>query len=211
MTPENRKPGKTRRARPGFTMEKLVRVAGPTVRANAEPLIDSPRLLKRLKDGDELSCTFYGYGASITCSVTAHRFSLQDLCTCNATYFCRHSAALVLTYLEKPDSFLELDEYLGRLSTAPREELEEKLRHLVGRYPGSSLEALGQEGFDPAEVLDEPDDDIILTDPDDLFDDEEFSSKFDESEVETPAKQHSLDDLEDFDDFDDPGSRGNLN
>jgi hypothetical protein len=208
MTPKKRSPGTTRRAKPSFTMEKLVRVAGPTVRANAEPLVDSPRLLKRLKDGSELSCTFYGYGASITCSVTAHRHSLQDLCTCNATYFCRHSVALVLTFLDKPDTFLDLDNYLDELSTAPREELEEKLRHLVGRYPGSSLEALGHEGFDPAEVLDEAEDDIILADPDDLFDEEEFSSQFEESDVESPAAPSPLDDL---DDFDDPGSRGNLN
>ncbi len=211
MTPKERRSGSSSRKTPGFTLEKLARVAGHTVRANAEPLIDSPRLLKRLLDGDELSCTFYGYGASITCSVTAHRHSLQDLCTCNATYFCRHSAALVLTFLDKPESFLDLDTYLDNLSTAPREELEEKLRHLVGRYPGSSLEALGQDGFDPAEVLDEPEDDIILTDPDDLFSGEEFSTKFDEPDVESPASSPALDDLDDFDDFDDPGSRGNLN
>jgi hypothetical protein len=211
MTPKKRSPATTRRAKPSFTMEKLVRVAGPTVRANAEPLVDSPRLLKRLKDGDELSCTFYGYGASITCSVTAHRFSLQDLCTCNATYFCRHSVALVLTFLSKPESFLNLDSYLDKLSTIPRAELEEKLRHLIGRYPGSSLEALGQAGFDPAEVLDDPDDDIILTDPDDLFSEEEFSSPFDESDLEGPATKPAFDELEDLDDFDDPGSRGNLN
>ena len=196
---------------PGFTIEKLARVAGLTVRANAEPLINSPRLLKRLKDGDELSCTFYGYGASITCSVTAHRFSLQDLCTCNATYFCRHSAALVLTYLEKPETFLDLEEFLEGLSYVPRVELEEKLRHLIGRYPGSSLEALGHEGFDPAEILDEPEDDIILTDPDNFFEDEAFGKQFDEIELESVSPKQPLEELDDFDDFDDPGSRGNLN
>ncbi len=211
MTVKKRSPGRSRRAEPGFTIEKLLRVAGPAVRANAEPLVNSPRLLKRLKDGDELSCTFYGYGASITCSVSAHRFSLQDLCTCDATYFCRHSAALVLTYLEKPETFLDLDEFLVNLSRVPRAELEEKLRHLIGRYPGSSLEALGQEGFDPAEVLDEPEDDIILSDPDDFFESEKFSDQFDELNLDGAGSKQPAEELDDFDDFEDPGSRGNLN
>ncbi len=53
--------GRKRGGASGFTLEKLLQVASQTVRENAEPLVDSPHMLKRLVDVDEISCTFYGY------------------------------------------------------------------------------------------------------------------------------------------------------
>jgi hypothetical protein len=144
--------------------------------------------------------------------VSARRHALQELCTCSANYFCRHAAALVQTFMEFPDTFLDLEAYLEGLVEAPRDDLVDMLRHLIGRYPGSSLEALGQEGFDPAEVLDEADDDLLLGDAGDLFAEENgFLGEYGEPELEHPGGPVALEDLDDFDDFDDPGSRGNLN
>ncbi len=150
-TGKKKEAGVSRRG--GFTFERLAATASAEVMIHGRELVNAPGMLKRLKDGNELSCVFYLDGRQIRCSVDARRHSMQELCTCDAPYFCRHSVALVLTWLEHPDTFLDLELWLEELDSRPKDELVAMLRHMVGRYPSSSLEALRIPGFDPSEVL----------------------------------------------------------
>ena len=152
----------------GFSVEKLYRAASPRVLENAAEMVGEPFIIKRFRDGNEISAAFVFYGETLHCTVSARKYALQDLCTCDAHYFCRHAAALVMTFLERPDSFLNLEAFLDELGKSPKEDLLDMLRTMIGRYPGSSLEVLGLPGFLPSEVLDDPDDDFL---PDDLDDD----------------------------------------
>ncbi|MBM4354683.1 MAG: hypothetical protein FJ109_12995 [Deltaproteobacteria bacterium] len=166
MAGREKKRSSSGRKRAGFTLERLKAIASAEVMLHGRELVNAPGMLKRLKDGNELSCMFYLDGRQIRCSVDARRHSLQELCTCDAPYFCRHSVALVLTWLEHPDTFLDLDRWLDDLDRLPKHELAEMLRRMVGRYPASSLEALGIAGFDPAVLLEKlhSDNDDLLAD-----------------------------------------------
>jgi len=166
MSGRERKAGTGIGKQGGFTLERLTSTASAEVLLHGRELVNDPGMLKRLKDGNELSCVFYSDGRQIRCSVDARRHSLQELCTCDAPYFCRHSAALVLTWLEHPDTFLDLEQWLEKLDGRPKHDLLAMLRHMIGRYPASSLEALGIPGFDPSEVLErlEENNDALLSD-----------------------------------------------
>ena len=179
----------------GFTVEKLHRAVSPRVLENASELVGAEFIIKRYRDGNEISAAFAFHGQTLHCTVTAKKYALQDLCTCDAHYFCRHAAALVMTFLETPDSFLDLESFLDELDESPKGDLVDMLRTMIGRYPGSSLEVLGYPGFQPSEVLDDPDDDFY---PDDL-DDDLFPDDDDWDE---------WDDDDDDDDDDDEGPNG---
>jgi len=153
-----------------FTADKLEHAASRAVIANGKELVNDELMIKRLRDGDEISCTFVSFGRHIHCAVSARKYAIQELCTCDAPYFCRHAAALVLTYLQHPDTFLDLEEFLDGLENRPQAELVEMLRRMIGRYPASSLEVLGLAGFQVAEVLDDlQGDDLAFEDSDDDF------------------------------------------
>jgi hypothetical protein len=191
-----------------FTEAKLTQAASPTVRANAEELVDADIMMKRLRDGSEISCTFISFNRAIHCSVSARKYSLQELCTCEANYFCRHAAALVRTWLDHPETFFELNDFLDELDDHSKADLLTMLRRLVGRYPGSSLEVLGKEGFLVAETLEELSDELELED--DLFSEPDLLDglQFGHELADEPGPEEP-EELEDFDD--DPGDRGNLN
>lgn len=188
-----------------FSLDKLRKVAPGTVLENAEELTDVEFMIQRLKDGNEISGTFVTYDRNIVCTVSARKYSLQELCTCEAGYFCRHAAALVLTYIEKPDSFLNLESYLDELAGRPRDELVEMLRRMIGRYPASSLDILGEPDFQPSEILEELDEDVFpFGDGEDLLNDD-FDLEGDDEEDDDDIG------FDDDDDFDGPGRSGGLN
>ena len=153
----------------GFTLEKLRKVVSPKVFENAGELVDSEFAIKRFKEGNEIFTTFYFMGEQVNCSVIARKHSLHESCSCGAPYFCRHCAALVLTFLKCPDTFLDLEEFLDGLSRLPREDLADMVRTMVSGYPAAALEALGFPGFQPSEVLDEYDEDMFPGEFDDSF------------------------------------------
>lgn len=178
-----------------FDTMKLAQVASVQVIQNSLELIDHEWMVKRLKDGAEISCAFVSPSGYVHTSVSARKYSLQDLCTCDATYFCRHAAALVQTFQAKPETFLDLEKYLDGLEGLEKAQLVDMLRQMVGRYPGSALEVLAMPGFVPAEVLDDPADDDHLFDQfsdefdlldDDSWDEEDFEPE-DESEEPEPG------------------------
>jgi hypothetical protein len=185
----------------GFTMERLLTTASLEVLEHGRELVDAPVMLKRLKDGNELSCVFYMEGRQIRCSVDSRRHSLQDLCTCDAPYFCRHSAALVLTWLEHPGTFLDLEQWLDGLRDRPKDELVAMLRHMIGRYPASSLEALRIPGFDPSEVLEqqESEGDDLLPDLLDLLPENERQTADPANAGILPGWAEEIDEEEDDD------------
>jgi len=187
-----------------FTREILHNVASPTVIDNAAELVDAELMLQRVKDGNELSCTFVTYDRNIVCAVSSRKYSLQDMCTCEASYFCRHAAALVLTFIEHPESFVDLESYLDDLAARPQEELLEMLRRMIGRYPASSLEVLGEPGFQPADVLEEMEDELFP------FGDEGGAEDLLDCDLESDEIEEELG-FDDDDDFDGPGHTGGLN
>ena len=208
MTLKKRHPATIRSPELLFTETKLTQAASPAVRSNAEELVDADLMMKRLRDGAEISCTFVSFNRTIHCSVSARKYSLQELCTCEANYFCRHAAALVRTWLDHPETFFDLTGFLDELENYPKADLLVMLRRLVGRYPGSSLEVLGKDGFLVAETLEELSDELDLDDDlfdgQDMIDDLQFGNEL--------AEEPGLEEPEEFEDFDDdPGSRGNLN
>lgn len=138
----------------GFSLEKLQGSAPDEVLEAAREYVNSQRFLKRLRDGNELSGTFLSpLGRRIHTSVTAHKYSLQGMCTCDTTHFCRHMAAMTLTWLDHPETFLDLESLLDDLPNRPKEELVGMLRRMLGGFPSSGLEALGVPGFEPAVIL----------------------------------------------------------
>lgn len=140
---------------PTFTKEKLEGVATPRTLEKGLQLANSDRIFKRVLDGVEISCVLVGeMGQRFSCSVHAKKFTLQGLCSCDSYHFCEHLASLVLTYLDHPETFLNLDDYLTDLDGLPKEELVQRLRRLVAQYPASALEALGEEGFDSSQIDD---------------------------------------------------------
>jgi len=156
----------------GFDRAKLEETAPRAVLENAVELVDHEAMIKRLREGNEISCTFVSLEGQIHTSVTASKYAFKELCTCEAPYFCRHAAALVLTFLDRPDSFLDLEAFLDDIGKMEPRELVKIVRRMVGRYPGSALEVLGVEGFQSADVLDDPaEDDHLFFDDDglDLF------------------------------------------
>jgi len=161
-----------------FTMDKLKRVASPKVIENADMLVDIDYMIKRHKDGSQIFGTITLDFDPANCVVVATRHTLKSDCSCGADYFCSHAAALVLTYLENPESFLDLEAYLDDLQHRSHAELVDMLRRVVGQHPGMSLEALGQPGFLPSEVLeDDPDDDL------------DFPLEIDDSEEDNPRHE----------------------
>jgi hypothetical protein len=187
-----------------FSLDMLRKAASGAVVENAGELVDAEFMVQRLRDGKEISCTFVTYDRNITCTVSGRKYSLQEMCTCEAGYFCRHAAALVLTFIERPDSFLSLESFLDELAGRPREELVGMLRRMIGRYPASSLEILGEPGFQPSEIIEELDEDVFPFGDGGLAEDlldHDFDSEEDEDDIE----------FDDDDDFDGPGRSGGLN
>ena len=57
---------------------------------------------------------------------------------------CKHAAALLLTWLHRPDAFLEVEELEARLDRRSKPELVALLRRAINRYPDLE-ELLGAE------------------------------------------------------------------
>lgn len=145
----------------GFSSEKLESVASLKVLQNGAQLVDSELMIKRFAQDNEVAATFYFYGEQVDCTATARKHTLESICSCQAPYFCRHAAALVMTFLELPASFLDLQSFLDGLEEFSQEDLVTLLRTMVANYPASALEAMGFPGFQPSEVLDEFDGDMF--------------------------------------------------
>jgi hypothetical protein len=145
----------------GFSLAKLESVASLKVLQNGTQLANSELMIKRYVQDNEVAATFYFYGEQIDCAATARKHTLESNCSCQAPYFCRHAVALVITFMELPGSFLDLQDFLDGLEDFSQEDLVTLLRTMVANYPAPALEAMGFPGFQPSEVLDEFDDDMF--------------------------------------------------
>lgn len=83
---------------------------------------------------------------------------IHTWCTCPAEMpFCKHAAALGITWIREPDSFLNLDSIAAIVQQKTKTELEELMLQVLYRHP-DTLSLFGIEGFEDEDELDDEDD-----------------------------------------------------
>lgn len=114
---------------------------------------DSPQLKRRIKVGNNISCTVHGnYGRYQTMVVLERSGKGKNAeCTCPSEYWpCKHANALILTYRKYPDSFLDVNKLLTSLKRKGRADLLKLIQKMIEISP-LCLRALGVKKFDQEE------------------------------------------------------------
>lgn len=110
--------------------------------------VDSERMVHRVHRDDALTCTILGnYGVyHVEVRAVDAEGWREGRCTCPYDRGpCKHMDALLRTYEERPDSFVDLGELLDDLTDRPREELLDLIGEMVRMAP-DSVRALGAPG-----------------------------------------------------------------
>ena len=111
---------------------------------------DSPRLKQRIRVGKTIACTVDGnHGRYQTRVVLERSGKGRDAeCSCPSDYWpCKHAGALMLTYRESPDSFLDVDKLLAGLKQKGRDKLLKLIQKMMAASP-ACLKALGVKEFE---------------------------------------------------------------
>ena len=121
----------------------------PTNADRIAEYVDSPMMRRRVMIGRTLCCTIRGrHGVYRTRVTLTPKGACQDAsCTCPSKYWpCKHVAALVGTFVNAPESFLDADKLIGSLEKRPSKELLRLIRDMIAAAP-AALQAFGVKGF----------------------------------------------------------------
>jgi hypothetical protein len=132
-------------------MAKKRQAAEPVDRA--VEYIDSPRMIQRLRYGDQLSAVIFGnYGVYRTGVQIGKSHDAQ--CTCpSEPWPCKHARALYATWECRPETFFDVQAWLDTLKTKSKADLLKLIGAMAVAAP-PALSAGGIEGFG-IEVLEE--------------------------------------------------------
>ena len=73
---------------------------------------------------------------------------LRTSCSCPAEmFFCKHAAALAITYLREPETFLDMNSLPGVLEQKSKKELQDLVTKMIVKHP-DCLVFLGIPGFE---------------------------------------------------------------
>lgn len=125
----------------------------PTFSDRVAEYVNSGLLGRRLKIGPTLYCTVDGqYGTYRTSATLGPKGVREAACSCPSELYwpCKHVAALAETYRQAPDTFFDLDAFIGGLRGRPHKDLLSMIRAMAAAAP-QSLAALGIAGFEPEE------------------------------------------------------------
>ncbi len=85
--------------------------------------------------------------------------NLRTSCSCPAEmYFCKHAAALGITYLREPETFFDMNSQPPILEQKSQKELQNLLIQMIVKHP-DSLTLLGIPGFEDEEEDENDEDD----------------------------------------------------
>lgn len=80
---------------------------------------------------------------------------LEPFCSCPADmHFCKHAAAIGVTWIHEPDTFFNSESLPEMLAEKSKPEVGEIILRMVQLYPGC-LTVLGVEGFEDEDEYDE--------------------------------------------------------
>lgn len=80
---------------------------------------------------------------------------LEPFCTCPADmYFCKHAAAIGVTWIHEPATFFNIESLPEMLAEKSKSEVTEIILRMVQLYPGC-LTVLGVEGFEDEDEYEE--------------------------------------------------------
>jgi uncharacterized Zn finger protein len=127
--------------------------------AKVREYVDSDRMIDRLRVGEALSARVIGNYGHYIVRLTARPDGLAFSCSCPSyEYPCKHARALALTYIEAPESFVDLAGARAELEGRTKAELVDDLLTCIGEHP-RLLRVLGLvDGSDelPADEEEEP-------------------------------------------------------
>jgi len=98
--------------------------------------LSSPKLSKATIHDNTLSAEVAGHYGTYRTTVTVEHGRISSTCTCaDGTSFCKHAAALALTWIRSPRSFLSLEEVASELSGKTNDQLKQILLNLITKDP----------------------------------------------------------------------------
>jgi uncharacterized Zn finger protein len=98
--------------------------------------VDSDRLIDRLRVGNALSARILGNYGHYTVRLTARPEGLEFSCSCPSyEYPCKHARALALTYIEAPESFVDMSGARAGLERRSKAELVDDLLTCIAEHP----------------------------------------------------------------------------
>jgi SWIM zinc finger len=104
--------------------------------AKVREYVDSDRMIDRLRMRNALSARIVGHYGHYTVRLTVRPDGLAFSCSCPSyEYPCKHARALALTYLEAPESFVDMAGARAALERRSKAELVNDLLSCIGEHP----------------------------------------------------------------------------
>jgi uncharacterized Zn finger protein len=127
----------------------------PTFDDRVAEYVDSPMITQRLRYGKKISARIMGNFGVYRTFVSHVAQEINGDCTCPSEIFpCKHVHALRATWNRNPNSFFDLESWLGGLRKRSKDDLIESIGAMVVEAP-HVLSLFGIEGFE--EVADDGD------------------------------------------------------
>ncbi len=126
---------------PQLTVETIRRYVGDTSFQRAEKYFEQNMIMHTRRAGDTLKADCHGSRSTpyrVSATVTNGKIA-NAICSCPVGAQCKHIAALLLTWLHRPEEFVAVEETHAALERRSKAELIALVEQMITRDPGLEL------------------------------------------------------------------------